>query len=59
MKSNKKLKEKIKDLRQSKKDMGQYRASCANLGRGVTDSILRNMEDIEHEIRILQELMEK
>jgi len=59
MKTNKELEEKIKGLRERKKEMGQYRASCANLGRGVTDSILRDMEDIEHEIRILQELMEK
>ena len=57
--NNKKLKKKIEKLRERKKEMGQYRVSCANLGRGVTDSILRDMEDIEHEISILQDLMEK
>jgi hypothetical protein len=59
MKTDKQLAEKIQNLRERRKDMGQYRVSCANLGRGVTDSILRDMEKIDDEIRILQGLMEK
>jgi len=59
MKTDKQLAEKIQNLREKRKDMGQYRVSCSNLGRGVTDSILRDMEKIDDEIRILQGLMEK
>jgi hypothetical protein len=59
MKTNKELAEKIENLKEKRKDMGQYRVSCANLGRGVTDSILKDMEKIDDEIRILQGLMEK
>ena len=59
MKTNKELAEKIENLKEKRKGMGQYRVSCANLGRGVTDSILKDMEKIDDEIRILQGLMEK
>lgn len=59
MKTKKQIEEQIKSLREDRKDMGQYRVSCANLGRGVTDSILEDMERIDDKIRTLQELMEE
>ena len=58
MKSEKEIREKIKNLREKVKSLGQYRVSCANLGRGVTDSILQDMENVENEIRTLENLLE-
>ncbi len=47
--------EKIEELRDRLKRKGALRASCANLGRGITDSILREMREIEREISRLRE----
>jgi len=58
MKTEEEIKEKIKNLREKVKSLGQYRVSCANLGRGVTDSILQDMKNVENEIRTLQNLLE-
>jgi hypothetical protein len=55
--NNEEIREKIKSLQEQKKEMGRYRASCANLGRGVTDSILRDMERIEDKIDIFREMI--
>lgn len=40
MKTKEEIEKKIEALRNKRKSLGQYRVSCANLGRGVTDSIL-------------------
>lgn len=59
MKSNKEIKEEIERLINRRKNLGQQRVSCANLGRGVTDSILRDMERIDDKIDVLESLLEE
>jgi hypothetical protein len=44
----------IQELREKRKRLGMERCSCANLGRGVTDSILRKMNDCDAAIRELE-----
>ena len=57
MKTMDDIRKQIENLKQKKKDLGQYRVSCANLGRGVTDSILEDMEHIQTKIDTLYELL--
>lgn len=45
---------KIKELEDRLERKGEYRVSCSNLGRGITDSILLDMEKIEIEIKGLR-----
>jgi hypothetical protein len=59
MKTKKEIVKKIEKLIEQRKSLGEYRVSCANLGRGVTDSILEDMERVDDEIRILQGLLEE
>jgi len=57
MKTMDDIRKKIESLKQQKKDLGEYRKSCANLGRGVTDSILEDMEHVQTKIDTLYELL--
>jgi transposase len=59
MKSNEEVKKEIERLINRRKNLGQQRVSCANLGRGVTDSILRDMERIDDKIDVLESLLEE
>jgi hypothetical protein len=53
-----KIEKRIKDLQERYKDLGEYRKSCANLGRGVTDSILEDMNQVQSQINELQNLLD-
>jgi hypothetical protein len=59
MKTKEEILEKIESLKSQRKTLGQQRVSCANLGRGVTDSILRDMERIDDRIDTLYSLIEE
>jgi len=45
LKSEEEIKKEIEKLRHQKKMILEQRVSCANLGRGVTDSLLRDAEE--------------
>lgn len=55
----KEIEEKIKSLKAQRKSLGEYRVSCSNLGRGVTDSILRDMERVDDKIDTLLSLLKE
>ena len=59
MKTREELEKQIEDLKKERKMLGQQRVSCANLGRGVTDSILRDMERVDDKIRTIQMILEE
>lgn len=54
-----KIKDKIKALETQYENLGQHRKSCANLGRGVTDSILNDMNNVQSQISTLKELLKE
>jgi len=57
LKSEEEIKKEIEKLRHQKKMILEQRVSCANLGRGVTDSLLRDAERVEDKIDTLQLLL--
>lgn len=53
-----KIEKRIKALQEQYKMLGEQRKSCSNLGRGVTDSILENMNQVQSQISELQNLLD-
>ena len=57
LKSEEEIKEEIEKLRKQRKMFGETRVSCANLGRGITDHYLKQMERCDDKIETLQSLL--